>query len=103
MTLSICVQELLDFPNLTVLYLHGNSISKIAEVDKLGRLPKLKSLSLYGNDIAFVPGYRSYVVGRVPTLKHMDFSGVTKADLANAETFKRTFPTKKKKSPKQEQ
>lgn len=89
-------QELLDFPNLTVLYLHGNSISKIAEVDKLGKLPKLRSLSLYGNDVAFVPGYRSYVVGRVTGLKHLDFSGITKTDLANAETFKRTFPTKKK-------
>ena len=91
---------MLNFPNLTVLYLHGNSIFKLSEVDKLAKLSKLKSLALHGNDIETTPGYRSYVISHIPQLKTLDFSGVTKTDRANSETFKRLYPNKKKGSSK---
>jgi hypothetical protein len=93
-------QCILDFQNLTVFYLHGNSISKISEVDKLGKLPKLKSLSLHGNDIETTPNYRAHVICRIPQLKTFDFSGVTKTDQAKADTIRRNLPTRKNKKEK---
>ncbi|XP_027436704.1 leucine-rich repeat-containing protein 51 isoform X3 [Zalophus californianus] len=59
------------FPS--VLYLHGNSIQRLGEVNKLAVLPRLRSLTLHGNPIEEEKGY----------------SGVTKADHASAEVWKR--------------
>ena len=42
---------LLEFGNLEILYLHGNSITNLREVDKLSALTKLRKLSLHGNEI----------------------------------------------------
>jgi Leucine-rich repeat (LRR) protein len=41
--------ELLEFPNLKTVYLHGNYISNLEEVKKLQDLPYLQTLTLYGN------------------------------------------------------
>ena len=43
--------EILNFPNLKTLYLHGNYISNLEEVKKLQELPYLQTLNLYGNFI----------------------------------------------------
>lgn len=43
--------EILNFPNLKTLYLHGNYISNLDEVKKLQDLPYLQTLNLYGNFI----------------------------------------------------
>jgi Leucine-rich repeat (LRR) protein len=43
--------EILKFPFLKTLYLHGNYISNLDEVRKLSDLPYLQTLSLYGNSI----------------------------------------------------
>ncbi|XP_025749885.1 leucine-rich repeat-containing protein 51 isoform X2 [Callorhinus ursinus] len=64
---------LTTFFNLSVLYLHGNSIQRLGEVNKLAVLPRLRSLTLHGNPIEEEKGY----------------SGVTKADHASAEVWKR--------------
>ena len=70
------------------MYLHGNNIGRIAEVDKLSALTKLKSLALHGNPIETNPGYRQYILSSLAELKSLDFSGVTKADRATAATWK---------------
>ncbi|KAM5223557.1 leucine-rich repeat-containing protein 51 isoform 3-T3 [Hipposideros larvatus] len=59
--------------NLSVLYLHGNSIHRLGEVNKLAILPRLRSLTLHGNPIEEEKGY----------------SGITKADRTTAEVWKR--------------
>ncbi|XP_045037745.1 leucine-rich repeat-containing protein 51 isoform X2 [Desmodus rotundus] len=64
---------LTTFFNLSVLYLHGNSIQRLGEVNKLATLPRLRSLTLHGNPIEEEKGY----------------SGVTKADRTTAEVWKR--------------
>ena len=74
------LQALLQLPNLTMIYLHGNNIKRLKEVDKLVALTRLKSLSLHGNPIESVSGYRQYIVTHIPQLQTVDFSGVTKAD-----------------------
>ena len=43
--------EILEFPNLKTLYLHGNYISNLEEVKKLQELPYLQTITLYGNPI----------------------------------------------------
>lgn len=40
------------------LYLHGNTISCLREVDKLGALSQLRRLTLYGNPMEEEGGYR---------------------------------------------
>ncbi|XP_068122648.1 leucine-rich repeat-containing protein 51 [Hyperolius riggenbachi] len=78
---------LTTFRHLAVLNLHGNSISRLTEVDKLAALPKLKSLTLHGNPIEGEKAYRSYVLSVLPQLKTFDFSAVTKQDRVNAEVW----------------
>ncbi|XP_029442646.1 leucine-rich repeat-containing protein 51-like isoform X2 [Rhinatrema bivittatum] len=79
------------FPNLFVLNLHGNSINRLSEVDKLASLPNLKSLTLHGNPIETEKGYRSYVLSLLHNLKTFDFSGVTKQDRSTAEVWRRMY------------
>ncbi|XP_075827765.1 leucine-rich repeat-containing protein 51 isoform X1 [Microtus pennsylvanicus] len=53
---------LTTFFNLSVLYLHGNSIIRLGEVNKLSVLPRLRSLTLHGNPIEEEKGYRMNLV-----------------------------------------
>ena len=84
----LSLQCILDYPNLKVLYLHGNSIEKISEIDKLSNLQHLRTLTLHGNPIEEdINGYRQLVISKLPQLRHFDFSAVTKQDRANAQTW----------------
>ncbi|XP_069327134.1 leucine-rich repeat-containing protein 51 isoform X4 [Eulemur rufifrons] len=49
---------LTTFFNLSVIYLHGNSIHRLGEVNKLAVLPRLRSLTLHGNPMEEEKGYR---------------------------------------------
>jgi Leucine-rich repeat (LRR) protein len=66
--------------NLKVLYLHANQIEDIQEVSKLGKLCLLKNLTLHGNSLENTKGYRITVSTYLPTLRHLDFNALTKAD-----------------------
>ena len=95
-------RAVLSYPNLSLLYLHGNDISDLKQtIDVLGELQKLRSLTLHGNPIENQFGYRPSILGRCPHLKNFDFSSVTKSDLATAETWKVLYKGKKdgKKKP----
>lgn len=93
---------LTTFFNLSVLYLHGNSIHRLGEVNKLAALPRLRSLTLHGNPIEEEKGYRQYVLCNLPHLTTFDFSGVTKADRSTAEVWKRMNIKPKKVRVKQD-
>ncbi|XP_016013441.2 transmembrane O-methyltransferase homolog isoform X1 [Rousettus aegyptiacus] len=54
--------------NLSVLYLHGNSIQRLGEVNKLAVLPRLRSLTLHGNPIEEEKGYRAQVETMSPAI-----------------------------------
>ena len=64
-------------PSLQVLNLQANRISDLKQVKKLGELPKLKKLSLFGNPIEEKKHYRSYVITVCPLVGQLDFSVVT--------------------------
>ncbi|KAM4845361.1 leucine-rich repeat-containing protein 51 isoform 3-T10 [Thomomys bottae] len=95
-------QVLTTFFNLSVLYLHGNSIQRLGEVNKLAVLPRLRSLTLHGNPIEEEKGYRQYVLCTLPRVTTFDFSGVTKADRTTAEVWKRMNIKPKKARIKQD-
>ena len=59
-------------------------------MDKLGSLHHLKTLTLHGNPIETVAGYRHYILSHVPQLQTLDFSGVTKADRRASEVWVQT-------------
>uniref|UniRef100_F7CZP1 Leucine-rich repeat-containing protein 51 n=1 Tax=Ornithorhynchus anatinus TaxID=9258 RepID=F7CZP1_ORNAN len=76
------------YSNLSIIYLHGNCIQRLGEVDKLAALPLLRSLTLHGNPIQEQKGYRQYVLSALPHLTTFDFSGVTGQDRATALLWK---------------
>ena len=55
--------DILDFANLKSLQLQGNYINDLEEVSKLSNLSQLQSLTLNGNPIEEIKGYRLYVLG----------------------------------------
>ncbi|CAG6004788.1 unnamed protein product [Menidia menidia] len=73
-------QALCELHELRVLYLHGNNISVLSEVDTLAVLPHLHSITLHGNPVETNKTYRNRVIAALPRLKTMDFSGVTQQD-----------------------
>jgi hypothetical protein len=75
---------LATFPKLSILYLHGNNLTRLKEVVRLKDLPHLKSLSLHGNDVEKEKDYRLYVVFMLPQLHKLDFSAITPGERASA-------------------
>eukprot|EP00899_Mesostigma_viride_P003183 jgi/Mesvir1/12866/Mv05892-RA.1 len=78
---------LTSYPELSTLYLHGNAIRSLKEVEKLGKLPNLVKLTLNGNPIEELPNYRLFVFAMVPTLRTLDFIPITKVDRDRADTW----------------
>uniref|UniRef100_A0A3B4ZFF0 Leucine-rich repeat-containing protein 51 n=1 Tax=Stegastes partitus TaxID=144197 RepID=A0A3B4ZFF0_9TELE len=54
---------------LRVLYLHGNQIGQLSEVDKLVQLQHLHTITLHGNAIENCKGYRCWSEDRSAKLK----------------------------------
>jgi len=82
-------------PNLSVLKLHANAISRLAAVDQLAQLPLLITLTLHGNDVDQNAGYRNYVISGIPSLKSLDFTTITPKDRNDAVTWRRIHGPKK--------
>ncbi|KAJ7983798.1 hypothetical protein DPEC_G00371290 [Dallia pectoralis] len=89
MFVGLLSQVLTELKELRVLYLHGNSIGKLSEVDKLGVLPFLHTLTLHGNTVENDGGYRGYVIAALPYLKTLDFSAVTRQERIMAQIWHR--------------
>jgi len=69
--------DILEFPNLKMIYLHGNKISSFSDIARLAVLPNLYSLTLHGNPIENYPNYRASVLSILPHLRSLDFANVT--------------------------
>jgi Leucine-rich repeat (LRR) protein len=94
--------ELLEFPNLKTIYLHGNYISNLDEVRKLQDLPTLQIMTLYGNFIEQIKGYRLWVLGMMyekhETLKKFDNVLITRKEFDNVIVWnERLFQSKREK------
>jgi len=66
-------EELASFTQLKSLYLHGNKIADISEVEKLIPLTKLITLTLHGNGLHGLDNYQSFVIITLPWIKRLDF------------------------------
>lgn len=56
--MSVLPQVLCELGKLRVLYLHGNHICNLSEVDHLAKLPFLHTITLHGNVIEGNKDYR---------------------------------------------
>uniref|UniRef100_A0A8C5EZ84 Leucine-rich repeat-containing protein 51 n=1 Tax=Gouania willdenowi TaxID=441366 RepID=A0A8C5EZ84_GOUWI len=80
---------LCELTELRVLYLHGNNIFILSEVERLSMLPHLHTLTLHGNIMSLCL-YRNRVISVLPQLKSMDFSAVTKQERCLAKIWHRS-------------
>ncbi|NP_001070236.1 leucine-rich repeat-containing protein 51 [Danio rerio] len=71
---------LTQLKELRLLYLHGNNIQELSEVDKLAVLPSLHTITLHGNPIVSERDYRAHLIAMLPHVKMIDFSAVTKQE-----------------------
>lgn len=92
--ISTIDKVLLQYPKLKILYLHANSIEKLSEVDKLAELPELISLTLHGNHIESIPGYKQHIISTLPGLKTLDFIPITNQNRADARSWREMFRKK---------
>ncbi|XP_077579131.1 leucine-rich repeat-containing protein 51 isoform X2 [Stigmatopora nigra] len=88
---------LCELPHLRVLYLHGNRIFKLSEVDKLQSLSHLHTITLHGNMIETNKTYRNHVISVLPQLKTLDFSVVTPQERDLAQIGHKNSPHKRNK------
>ena len=58
--------------DLEVIDLEGNCITDLKEIDMLGLCGRLETVSLEGNPVALLPGYRAYVARAVPQMRLLD-------------------------------
>lgn len=85
---------LLNFPNLQVLYLHGNAISSLHDVLKLSKLTKLTKLTLHGNPISEQRDYKLWVAAHLPNLRNLDFSAITRVERDKVQAWWRSHAKK---------
>ncbi|EEB12406.1 leucine-rich repeat-containing protein, putative [Pediculus humanus corporis] len=74
--------EFSELRSLKILYLHGNHFTQFTPV--LYHL----HLTLHGNPIEEVKGYRQRIISVLPNLKSLDFTNVTNSDIENVECLK---------------
>ena len=77
MITTISEQFLAQFPNLTTLYLHANKITRLTDLRKLSALPKLKSVTVYGNPVEEKKQYRSMLIYSCSNITQIDFCTIT--------------------------
>lgn len=68
-------------PFLKILYVHGNNIQEIDKVLPLGECPSLTSLTLYGNPMDHIRGYRNFIIELCPLLEKLDSAVVSEKEL----------------------
>lgn len=66
---------------LKILYLHANYIQNLEEVAVLAKCNSLINLTLHGNPIEHIKGYRLLVIELLPALEKLDFTLVSEKEL----------------------
>jgi len=74
-------KDILNLPFLKIFYCHGNLIKEIANVTVLKNCKSLINLTLHGNPIAQIKGYRQYIIEIIPNLEKLDFTLVSEKEL----------------------
>ena len=89
-------QELLKFPQLQVLDLQGNNLTKINPFQKLARLSQLRKLSLQGNyELMKIGHHRHCLIAILPQLSSLDATRITAQERGDAITYYSIFKNAK--------
>jgi Leucine-rich repeat (LRR) protein len=73
--------DITRLPYLKILYVHGNNIQEIEKVTNLAKCPSLTSLTLYGNPIDHIRGYRHFIIEMCQLLEKLDGAVVSEKEL----------------------
>jgi len=89
----------ITMPQLRTLVLTNNHIATLTQLEPLGALACLTSLSLLDNPVTKVEGYRAFVIALLPKLRTLDFKRVRPAERATAEAAYRRSGRKAMRGP----
>ena len=79
--LSSIHKDLCLIPNLKILDLSNNLITDLNKVKELQNIQKLIFLTLRGNKICLIRGYRQFIIELCPLLTHLDAAEVSEKEL----------------------
>lgn len=86
--------SLFEIKTISILYLHCNNIKTKKEALKLKQFASLTKLTLFGNGIEQIDGYRAWMIKKFQNLKSLDFIRITQTDkqaaLFNMENVRRS-------------
>ena len=74
-------RDICELPYLKILYVHGNNIQEIEKVTALGNCKSLTALTLYGNPIDHIKGYRNFIIEMCPLLEKLDGAVISEKEL----------------------
>ncbi len=74
-------KDICELPYLKILYVHGNNIQEIEKVTALGNCKSLTSLTLYGNPMDHIKGYRNFIIEMCPLLEKLDGAVISEKEL----------------------
>lgn len=83
-----------ELPGLQTVLLTNNSLQELADLDPLGKLPRITVLSLIGNPVVMRQHYRLYAIFKMPHLRVLDFRRVKEKEREQADAL---FKSKKGK------
>lgn len=89
--------SLLQFPNLKIVYLHGNQVQNVSSVSMLQGLQGLRTLTLHGNPLTTIPHYRSCIVHMLPAVTNLDFSPIMESERRDSPPPGHSSPLKSNK------
>lgn len=74
-------EDICELPFLKILYVHGNNIQEIGKVTALAGCKSLTSLTLYGNPIDHIKGYRGFIIEMCQLLEKLDGAVISEKEL----------------------
>ena len=74
-------RDICELPYLKILYVHGNNIQEIGKVTALCQCKSLTSLTLYGNPMDHIKGYRNFIIEMCPLLEKLDGAVISEKEL----------------------
>ena len=75
------MKDITLIPNLKILNLANNLIIDLNKIKELQNIKKLMSLTLRGNKICRIRGYRQFVIELCPVLSQLDSAVVSENEL----------------------
>ena len=72
---------------LKIVFLHNNSISKLANVNYMAASPSISILTLYDTPLSLKPNYRHHLVNSLWSLKSLDYYVISDEEIIEDSSF----------------